>query len=97
MGVFDHRLRWLGIEHRVKLLDGDLADLSSLMRIVKEVMPHVLAFSEVVAQMDSVDDEQVRHRLAELKAKIPLEINIVYVERDGSVKSVSEWVDDDVS
>jgi len=55
-----------------------------------------LAFSEVVARMDSVDDEQVRHRLAELKAKIPLEITIAYVGSDGWVKSVSEWVDDDV-
>jgi hypothetical protein len=51
----------------------------------------------VVARMDSVDDEQVRHRLAELKTKIPVESNMVYVEGDGSVKSVSEWVDDDVS
>jgi GDPmannose 4,6-dehydratase len=40
VGVFDHRLRWLGIEGRVNLLDGNLADLSSLMRIIKEVTPH---------------------------------------------------------
>ncbi|CAG4925623.1 unnamed protein product [Acidocella sp. C78] len=38
-GVEDHRLRWLGIADRVTLLDGDLADLSSLVRIVKEVQP----------------------------------------------------------
>ena len=38
-GVEDHRLRWLGVAHRVTLLDGDLADLSSLVRIVKEVQP----------------------------------------------------------
>ena len=38
-GVEDHRLRWLGIADKVTLLDGDLADLSSLVRIVKEVQP----------------------------------------------------------
>jgi GDPmannose 4,6-dehydratase len=38
-GVEDHRLRWLGIADRVKLLDGDLSDLSSLVRIVKETQP----------------------------------------------------------
>jgi GDPmannose 4,6-dehydratase len=40
VGVFDHRLRWLKIDDRVNLLDGNLADLSSLMRIIKEVRPH---------------------------------------------------------
>jgi GDPmannose 4,6-dehydratase len=40
VGVFDHRLRWLGIDKSVKLLDGNLADLSSLLRIVKDVRPH---------------------------------------------------------
>jgi GDPmannose 4,6-dehydratase len=38
-GVEDHRLRWLGIADKVTLLDGDLADLSSLVRIVKDVRP----------------------------------------------------------
>ena len=38
-GVEDHRLRWLGVADRVTLLDGDLADLSSLVRIVKETTP----------------------------------------------------------
>jgi GDPmannose 4,6-dehydratase len=38
-GVEDHRLRWLGVADRVTLLDGDLGDLSSLVRIVKEVRP----------------------------------------------------------
>lgn len=38
-GVDDHRLRWLGIADKVVLLDGDLADLSSLMRIVKQAQP----------------------------------------------------------
>lgn len=38
-GVEDHRLRWLGIAGKVTLVDGDLADLSSLVRIVKEVQP----------------------------------------------------------
>lgn len=38
-GVEDHRLKWLGIADKVTLLDGDLADLSSLVRIVKQVQP----------------------------------------------------------
>jgi GDPmannose 4,6-dehydratase len=39
-GVEDHRLRWLGVADKVRLIDGDLADLSSLLRIVQEVQPH---------------------------------------------------------
>jgi GDPmannose 4,6-dehydratase len=38
-GIEDHRLRWLGIADKVRLLDGDLADLSSLLRVVQEVKP----------------------------------------------------------
>ncbi|MBG0810636.1 GDP-mannose 4,6-dehydratase [Methylosinus sp. H3A] len=38
-GVEDHRLRWLGVADDVHLLDGDLGDLSSLLRIVQEVKP----------------------------------------------------------
>lgn len=38
-GVEDHRLRWLGIADKVTLLDGDLADLSSLIRIVQTTQP----------------------------------------------------------
>jgi GDPmannose 4,6-dehydratase len=38
-GVEDHRLRWLGIANDVRLLDGDLADLSSLIRITQDVRP----------------------------------------------------------
>ena len=38
-GVFDHRLKWLGIADQVNLLDGNLIDLSSLARIVQEVQP----------------------------------------------------------
>jgi GDPmannose 4,6-dehydratase len=38
-GVEDHRLRWLGVANRVTLLDGDLSDLSSLVRVVKETRP----------------------------------------------------------
>ncbi len=37
--VNDHRLRWLGIADRVRLVDGDLTDLSGLIRTVQEVMP----------------------------------------------------------
>ena len=38
-GVEDHRLRWLGISGKLNLLDGDLADLSSLLRIVQDIQP----------------------------------------------------------
>ncbi|MBI1980378.1 MAG: GDP-mannose 4,6-dehydratase [Methylocystis sp.] len=38
-GVEDHRLRWLGINGKLKLHDADLADLSSLLRTVQEVQP----------------------------------------------------------
>jgi GDPmannose 4,6-dehydratase len=38
-GVDDHRLRWLGLANKVQLLDGDLADLSSLIRVFKQVKP----------------------------------------------------------
>lgn len=38
-GVDDHRLRWIGVVDRVTLIDGDLGDLSSLVRAVKEVQP----------------------------------------------------------
>ncbi len=37
--VNDHRLRWLGIADRVRLVDGDLTDLSGLIRTVREVEP----------------------------------------------------------
>ena len=33
------RLRWLGVLERVELVDGDLLDLSSLIRIVQEARP----------------------------------------------------------
>ena len=38
-GVEDHRLRWLGVADKVHLHDGDLGDLSSLLRIVQDVQP----------------------------------------------------------
>ncbi|WP_163467999.1 GDP-mannose 4,6-dehydratase, partial [Klebsiella michiganensis] len=41
-GVFDHRLKWLGVADRVTLLDGNLIDLSTLMRIVQDVQPDEL-------------------------------------------------------
>jgi GDPmannose 4,6-dehydratase len=37
--VIDTRLRWLGIENRVTMLDGNLIDLSSLLRVVEEAKP----------------------------------------------------------
>jgi GDPmannose 4,6-dehydratase len=39
-GVEDHRLRWLGVADKVQMLDGDLGDISSLLRIVKDVRPN---------------------------------------------------------
>lgn len=38
-GVADHRLRWLRIADHVHLHDGNLLDLSSLIRVVQEVRP----------------------------------------------------------
>lgn len=37
--VIDTRLIWLGIQDDVRLHDGDLADLSSLVRVLQEVAP----------------------------------------------------------
>jgi GDPmannose 4,6-dehydratase len=39
LGVADHRLRWLGIADRVTMVDGNMIDLSSLLRIVGKVQP----------------------------------------------------------
>jgi GDPmannose 4,6-dehydratase len=39
LGVDDHRLRWLGIADKVKLVDGDMIDLSSLLRVVERIQP----------------------------------------------------------
>ena len=38
-GVFDHRLKWLGILGEVELVDGNLLDLSGLIRIVQACRP----------------------------------------------------------
>jgi len=38
-GVNDSRLRWLGVADQVRLRDGDLMDLSSLIRLVHEIQP----------------------------------------------------------
>src|SRR5688500_10337836 len=37
--VNDVRLRWLGIARHVTLLDGNLLDLSSLIRIIQDAEP----------------------------------------------------------
>jgi GDPmannose 4,6-dehydratase len=37
--VIDGRLRWLGINGHIHMLDGDLLDLSSVLRILHEVKP----------------------------------------------------------
>ncbi|WP_029006497.1 GDP-mannose 4,6-dehydratase [Azorhizobium doebereinerae] len=38
-GVADHRLRWLGVDKDVRILDGNLSDLSSLIRNVEQAKP----------------------------------------------------------
>ncbi|SEG31737.1 GDPmannose 4,6-dehydratase [Methylobacterium sp. 190mf] len=38
-GVFDHRLKWLGILNDVELVDGNLLDQSALLRIVQAAKP----------------------------------------------------------
>jgi len=37
--VIDDRLRWLGIEGKVRMVDGNLIDVSSLVRTLQEVKP----------------------------------------------------------
>src|SRR5436309_2851096 len=37
--VIDERLRWLGIGGKVHMLDGNLSDISSLVRAMQEVKP----------------------------------------------------------
>ncbi|HEV2364516.1 MAG TPA: GDP-mannose 4,6-dehydratase [Caulobacteraceae bacterium] len=39
LGVADHRLRWLGIAKDVAMHDGNLVDLSSIIRVFREVKP----------------------------------------------------------
>jgi GDPmannose 4,6-dehydratase len=38
-GLEEHRLQWLEIDKQVRLLYGDIADLSSLLRIVQQIQP----------------------------------------------------------
>ena len=37
--INDFRLRWLGIDKDVEMIDGDLTDLSGLVRSIKEIRP----------------------------------------------------------
>ena len=37
--VIDAKLRWLGVEKDVRFVDGNLTDLSSLIRVMREVKP----------------------------------------------------------
>jgi GDPmannose 4,6-dehydratase len=37
--VVDSRLRWLGIAGQVRMIDGDILDLASVLRIMREVKP----------------------------------------------------------
>ncbi len=38
-GVHDSRLRWLGVVDHVRIVDGDLTDLSSMLRLVQKIQP----------------------------------------------------------
>ncbi len=38
--VIDARLKWIGIADKIKLHDGNITDLSGLIRVVQEVRPH---------------------------------------------------------
>ena len=38
-GFQDGRLRWLGIADEVRIVDGDLTDLSSMIRLLREIEP----------------------------------------------------------
>ena len=38
--VIDAKLRWLGIERDIRFVDGNMTDLSSLIRIVREIQPN---------------------------------------------------------
>src|SRR5215216_5836778 len=37
--VVGTKLRWLGIEQKIKFIDGDLIDVSSLLRAMRDVAP----------------------------------------------------------
>ena len=81
--------------------DQDLAKAQLLITnqmLSGELSPEeALALSEVVARMDAADDVELRRRRTELQRKIGTEIIVALVESDGWVRSVIEWVDDDVS
>ncbi len=38
-GIQDERLRWLGVADHVRIVDGDLIDLASMIRLVQEIQP----------------------------------------------------------
>lgn len=38
--VMDTKLRWLGIQDNVCFLDGNITDLSSIVRIIRQIKPH---------------------------------------------------------
>lgn len=39
MDVIDEKLRWLGVADHIRMVDGNLTDLSSLLRVLREVKP----------------------------------------------------------
>ena len=59
LGRFDHgRLRWLGIVGQIRVLDGDILNLSSMLRILREVKPdevYRLVKTGVVADVPDPD------------------------------------------
>lgn len=38
-GIDDHRMRWLGVHKDVRLVDGNMLDLSTLIRVITEIKP----------------------------------------------------------
>lgn len=38
-GIDDHRMRWLGVHNDVRLVDGNMLDLSTLIRVITEIKP----------------------------------------------------------
>ena len=52
--VIGERLRWLGILDDVELLDGNMTDLSSLIRIVEAVKPDEIYTRSIVGSVRCV-------------------------------------------
>jgi hypothetical protein len=68
-GVADHRMRWLNIADKVTLVDGNLVDLSCLIRIMQDAQPdevyNLAAQSFVAASWNRPVRADNGHRRAE--------------------------------